>query len=238
MRLHVIADAARAAAWNMAIDEALLEHDRAWLRFYTWDRPSISIGYFQDPTEFDDLAARYPIVRRMTGGGAILHASELTFALAVPGEALPAEITESYARINRAVAAAVGGIAPRSGSESVRSARAQRWCFARATALDLVQADGAKLFGSAQRRTRGRILHHGSLVIARHDETPFTGALLPDHGDWQAEAERLVPELTRTLATELGFEPAPVDAIPEDRWTRAEQLVHERYGDQSSAEEL
>src|SRR4051794_38396264 len=70
---------------QMAADEVLLEHvgvtDRPALRFYAWDRPTLSLGYFQP---FADRPPGLPVVRRPTGGGAIVHDHELTYALALP----------------------------------------------------------------------------------------------------------------------------------------------------------
>src|SRR5947199_7308592 len=80
---------------HMAADEALLGHaaaGRAALRFYTWSEPTLSLGYFQRAAErlADDRLAGLPYVRRPTGGGAIVHHHELTYALALPTGATPA----------------------------------------------------------------------------------------------------------------------------------------------------
>src|SRR5437763_13399975 len=72
---------------HMAADEALLDHaaatGRPALRFYAWDPPTLSLGYFQSAA---DRQPGLPYVRRPTGGGAIFHHCELTYALALPGE--------------------------------------------------------------------------------------------------------------------------------------------------------
>ncbi|MCH7824872.1 MAG: lipoate--protein ligase family protein, partial [Acidobacteria bacterium] len=88
--LRVVVDAGASGAWNMAVDEALLDDpgDGWTLRFYRWDRPTISLGYAQ-PYErgVDTVVARrlgIPVVRRPTGGRAVLHADELTYALTAP----------------------------------------------------------------------------------------------------------------------------------------------------------
>ena len=90
----VVLDDARDGASNLAIDEALLEAEGSWLRFYAWTPATISLGYFQRFEDFADVEGRYPIVRRCTGGGAILHARELTFSIAGPEALLPTALGE------------------------------------------------------------------------------------------------------------------------------------------------
>ena len=89
---RLIIDPPCSGVWNMAVDEALLEWSAetrgcCW-RFYRWDRPTLSLGYFQ---QYDDRAGHAdsrdcPTVRRLTGGGAIVHDAELTYSLIVPAE--------------------------------------------------------------------------------------------------------------------------------------------------------
>ncbi|MCC7425164.1 MAG: hypothetical protein IT428_33255, partial [Planctomycetaceae bacterium] len=88
---HVIVEShPRSGAWNMAIDEALLETavdaEQCTLRFYRWSEPTVSLGYFQKPEEAaaDPLLAGLPIVPRLSGGGAILHHHEWTYSIALP----------------------------------------------------------------------------------------------------------------------------------------------------------
>src|SRR6266850_3451581 len=99
------------AATNMAVDEVLLrtaaQRGRALLRVYSWLKPAVSIGYFQKfPTE---LASKFEIVRRPTGGGLVYHADDTTFTVVVPpGHRLHQLTTvESYRIIHEAVAAAL-----------------------------------------------------------------------------------------------------------------------------------
>jgi len=170
-------DCARDPESNMALDEASLAGDGARLRTYGWQPHAISLGYFQKLDDFADLPPDLPRVRRVTGGGAILHADELTVALALPDRLLSGTISESYASLNGAVIRAVR----RHGHELRAAAPAQadrsRWCFAAPTGLDLVDRNARKVFGSAQRRRGGRVLWHGSLILGRHELTPFTGEL-------------------------------------------------------------
>ena len=170
---------------NMARDESLLAGCEAdspiTLRFYAWSQPTISLGYFQDFTEFERLeppAGDLAVVRRTTGGGAILHDLEVTYSLTVPIDhpLVRDRPNQLYALAHEAIIEAIGG-----GLQMARcyqlppcgesSRRGPFFCFARRHALDVVTADSnglggfSKLAGSAQRRTRGAILQHGSIML-------------------------------------------------------------------------
>src|SRR4051794_28140239 len=97
--------------WNMAMDESLLESaisdNIATLRWYQWSEPTLSLGYFQKSVDlFDEgLLARLPVVRRLSGGGAILHDDELTYCLAIPAsQKLVGQPHELYDIVHGAVA--------------------------------------------------------------------------------------------------------------------------------------
>src|SRR5262245_22040097 len=87
---RLILDSPSPGAWNMAVDEVLLvdaaENNVATLRFYGWNEPTLSLGYFQRYEDRQQHAAsrECAIVRRQTGGGAILHDRELTYSLVLP----------------------------------------------------------------------------------------------------------------------------------------------------------
>lgn len=90
MEAHQLIEGPASGAWNMAVDEALLidaaEHNTAALRFYHWDEPTLSLGYFQRYADRQQHAASLACaaVRRQTGGAAILHDRELTYSLVLP----------------------------------------------------------------------------------------------------------------------------------------------------------
>src|SRR5688500_20216584 len=90
MTSRLLLDVPAPGAWNMAVDEALLEsaalENRCTLRFYRWSEPTLSLGYFQRYEDRRQHAASLSCacVRRASGGGAILHDHELTYSLAVP----------------------------------------------------------------------------------------------------------------------------------------------------------
>ncbi len=187
--LRLLIDPPLSGPDNMARDEALLDAVAAGsspttLRCYQWSTPTVSLGYFQPYADFESVAAvrDFAVVRRTTGGGAILHDRELTYALVVPKphELLADGPTSLYCRMHDAVIAVLGdlGIAARPrGDVSDRPEtfgdRAEPFfCFARQHPLDVV-VGSMKLAGSAQRRTPAGILQHGSIMLeAVHPEQP------------------------------------------------------------------
>jgi lipoyl(octanoyl) transferase len=215
VQLRLIDDDDGEPAWNMALDEALLRAaDRPTLRLYGWRPHAVSLGYFQRLRDFADLPAGTRIVRRPTGGGAIHHAEELTFALALDADCLPADLDRGYELLHDALVRAlrcVGVIAHRLQHGSEPSARpVDRWCFASPGRHDLVAADGRKLCGSAQRRIRtdrgARVLHHGSIVLQRPPLTPFVAAVA-DATNAALAAPPLRRELAREFAAVLALQP-------------------------------
>src|SRR5688572_19512152 len=88
--LRIVFDPPASGPWNMAVDEALLhstaEGGQATLRFYTWEEPTLSLGHFQTLAEREQHQASLacPLVRRASGGGAILHDIELTYSICLP----------------------------------------------------------------------------------------------------------------------------------------------------------
>src|SRR5512135_2244055 len=102
------------AAWNMALDEALLRtaanRHRPLLRFYSWRQPAVSIGYFQKfPAH---LAGKYELVRRPTGGGLVYHGDgvDTTYTIVAPPShpLYKTKTTDAYCAIHEAVATALG----------------------------------------------------------------------------------------------------------------------------------
>jgi len=163
-------------AFNMALDEALMRHaDRPVLRFYSWDPPAISLGYFQPYSEAEDWARRgYVVVRRPTGGGAIFHFRELTFCVALPrGHPLAESTEDAYEAFHGAIVAALQALGvPASIRGRTQDAPPhQPLCFMRTIFCDIVAA-GRKIVGSAQRRTPRGFLQHGSIPIEKNPLTP------------------------------------------------------------------
>lgn len=161
---------------NMAIDEALLDRARATgegvVRVYSWSRPTISFGRNQracgayDPARA--AAAGLDVVRRITGGRALVHHREITYSVTAPVE--DEDLRTSYAGINALLVDALARI----GVAAVVAGRTERLpppgsapCFERPAEGELVHA-GRKLVGSAQVRDHGVWLQHGSLLV--HDD--------------------------------------------------------------------
>ena len=172
-RLHwrLLCDEPLTGARNMALDHALavsLGEGTAVLRLYRWSRPTVSFGRHEPARDVYDrtLGASLGLafVRRPTGGGAVLHEGELTYAVVVPLRALGGPRT-AYRRINEALAAGLrtlGADVAVSEHGSVRRPGAGP-CFQAAAPGEIV-ARGRKLVGSAQARVGGALLQHGAIV--------------------------------------------------------------------------
>ncbi len=168
-------DSPASGAENMARDHALMERAAAsgeWmLRVYAWRAPTISLGRNQTARGLYDLerirARGIGVVRRPTGGRAILHHREITYSVTAPTEAA-GDLHASYKRINRLLVHALRGLgvdariaAPTSRAASPGLAP----CFDEPAAGELTVND-RKLAGSAQWRADGALLQHGSILIA------------------------------------------------------------------------
>lgn len=172
--------APRSGAWNMAVDEALLtsalEQALCTLRWYCWSEPTISLGYFQEASSVPPTAwlQGLPVVRRLSGGGAIVHDRELTYSLAVPAaHPLSSAPRDLYGRVHQEVIRGLAecGFAAALRGEKPAESEARFLCFERRDDFDVVCGD-VKILGSAQRRRKGAILQHGSLVLRRSAHAP------------------------------------------------------------------
>ncbi|HEX8946379.1 MAG TPA: lipoate--protein ligase family protein [Gemmatimonadaceae bacterium] len=162
-------------AENMALDEALMDRAREtgdWvLRIYSWSAPTISLGRNQSARGRYDLdriqTLGLGVVRRPTGGRAILHDREITYSVTAPvGDA--GDLHESYHRINRLLLHGLRslGVAATVANPTTRSAApTMAPCFNEPSAGELT-LDGRKLAGSAQWRSADALLQHGSILVA------------------------------------------------------------------------
>lgn len=166
----------------MAVDEALLESVSSTgvpvLRFYGWKEPTLSLGYFQSAATraAHPASLSLPLVRRSTGGGAIVHDRELTYTLVVPIRDRWGEDHRGlYHQIHSQVVdwlVKAGGQGARLHPGIARAAAEEPFlCFERRADGD-VELAGFKVLGSAQRRTRTALLQHGSLLLARSSGAP------------------------------------------------------------------
>jgi len=214
---RLIYDHPTTGAQNMAIDEAIMIAVAAGdspptLRLYAWNPPTLSLGYGQtwQDADLDRIQQHgWGIVRRITGGKAILHTNELTYSIALPADHPLAKgtIIESYRRISRALIHAVEsfGTSPHADkrAESVKPSQAGPVCFEVPSHYEITTADHRKLIGSAQGRRRGVVLQHGSIPLYG-DITRIVDALAyPTDAEREVARER-VRERAATLADALG----------------------------------
>jgi len=163
----------RSAAMNMAIDEALLESAAApSIRFYRWESPALSFGYFGRFADVADKASERDLVRRWTGGGIVFHGEDLTYSVVIPAKdpvfvEPPMSIYENVHHALRKALVANGEraeLALVAGVVDAGTAIVDRGynCFANPVRAD-VTIDGRKVAGAAQRRTRAGLLQQGSV---------------------------------------------------------------------------
>ncbi len=156
-----------AGAWQMAIDAWMLEQRRPLLRLYRWRRPTLSLGHHQRRLEPCWLAlarsGAIELVRRPSGGRAVLHGGDLTYALVWPEAGGNREQVYRQACGWLQQAFAAFGQPLQFGRQAASSQRSS--CFALSTAADLVHGDGRKRVGSAQLWRQGCLLQHGSIQL-------------------------------------------------------------------------
>jgi lipoate-protein ligase A len=242
---------------NMAIDEALLgacarPGGRPTVRFYGWSTPTVSLGYGQRIDDAVDRAfcrrAGIALVRRATGGGAILHgtpAEEVTYSVTARADAFAGadDVLATYQVVGRGLARGLlrlglrVDVVPR--ERAAPGVAAPAFCFGRTAAYELA-IDGRKLCGSAQRRRAGALLQHGTVLL---DADPARlRAVFPDAPEPDAALATLAGALGRRiafaevvdalaggLAAELGLALVP-GGLSDDEARRAERLVGTKYG--------
>ncbi|MFA0760090.1 MAG: hypothetical protein HZLCBSQH_000178 [Candidatus Fervidibacterota bacterium] len=176
MRWRLICSEPASGAWNMALDEAmLLAHFMGLtpptLRLYRWTPPALSLGLLQPCNEEWErrcASMGFDLVRRPSGGGAVLHQHEVTYAVVVDGRLCPqgSSVLTTYRWLEGGLRAALKrlGIEPDPPFSPDRPVPSASFCYARLTGADL-SVGGRKLCGSAQARRRNFLLQHGSLPL-------------------------------------------------------------------------
>ena len=238
MLCRLLHDPAASGAWNMAVDEALLaaaaEEGLCTLRFYGWEEPTLSLGYFQEYADRAGHAAssRCPCVRRASGGGAILHDREITYSFAVPP-------SSNWAKKHLALyvafhAALVDVLAARDFSAALCQAagrerdRVQPFlCFLRHAPGDVLVGE-IKIAGSAQRRYGGAVVQHGSILLDRSASAPELPGLNDLGGGTLAEND-LLDAWRQKLAEKMDLEFQPGSLAAAEK-CRAAELAAEKYG--------
>ncbi|MFK7693116.1 biotin/lipoate A/B protein ligase family protein [Paenibacillus sp. HJGM_3] len=179
-------------AYNMAVDEAILTAHSEGLvpptvRFYGWDPPTLSIGYFQKAEQEVDFEAversGVGFVRRATGGRAVLHDKELTYSIIVsenyPG--MPTTVNEAYRVLSEGLVLGFRKLGLRAEMVSLASEEEKlkystagsAACFDSPSWYELV-VEGRKVAGSAQTRQKGVVLQHGSILLELDVEQLFS----------------------------------------------------------------
>lgn len=242
---------------NMAVDEALLDafdpgRSAPALRLYGWNPPALSLGRFQQPERVLDLRRcredGVPVVRRITGGGAIFHADELTYSIVCAPRHLPpaATVKESYRHLTgflldfyRGLGLPAAWAVDAAGDGSPLGARTD-FCFAGREDFDIL-AGGRKIGGNAQRRLRDAIFQHGSIplldrvpdglgyLLERPDGASLSTTDLRSLGV-EAPAEALKGRLAAAFAASLGIDLSASGLTPEEQ-ARAEALRRGKYAE-------
>jgi lipoyl(octanoyl) transferase len=230
-------------AWNMAVDEAILEavgggESLPTLRLYAWDPACLSLGYAQPFTDVDipRLQKRgWEVVRRPTGGRAVLHTDELTYSVIAPlDEARVAgTVLESYHRLAQALVEALNLLTCTSisnaGSMQVevhenspisRSSGTNPVCFEVPSTYEIT-VGGRKLVGSAQARRKSGVLQHGSLPLSGDLTRILQVLAFSDEEARSLAAERLIMRAT-TVENALDRKVS---------WDEAARAIAKAFGD-------
>ncbi len=198
-------------SWQMAIDAWLLEQAQPALRLYRWQRPCLSLGYHQHrlAPHWLNLAQRGAIelVRRPTGGQAVLHGGDLTYALVWPNP--PLNRLQAYAQTCGWLEKVFEQLQMplRRGRQPATLAASS--CFATSTAADLVHPDGSKRIGSAQVWRGGVLLQHGSIQVAPNQELwrEVFGSAPPSLPDLKCTVDQLETVLLEQVDQALPLPP-------------------------------
>ena len=219
-------------AWNMAVDEAILEavfrqESPPTLRLYAWEPACLSLGLAQLYEEVDIQSLNrkgWDLVRRPTGGRAILHTDELTYSVIAPQNEprVRGGVLESYLRLSQALLKALMlmGLSPEANQKSSNSASGQPnpVCFEVPSNYEIT-VNGLKLIGSAQARRKEGVLQHGALPLYG-DLTRIISVLqFSNEQDRSYAKERLLAHAT-TVERELGSAP---------QWERASKAFQEAF---------
>jgi lipoate-protein ligase A len=225
--------------WNMAVDEALLEslgeQGACGWRFYEWREPTLSLGYFQacDDRRRHPASLHCPLVRRASGGGAILHDVELTYSLVVAADTeLALQRERLYRTVHETLIDALAQLGVNGASLFGKArrdspSRQPFLCFQRRAPGDVIYGV-TKIAGSAQRRRRGAVLQHGSILLAQSDAAPeLPGIKELTEKEFAADALRnaWLPRLEDHLGLDFSNR-----SLTSEEQHRAEELVQSKYG--------
>jgi lipoyl(octanoyl) transferase len=249
-------------AWNMAVDESILEsmgrdNPLPTLRLYAWQPACLSLGYAQPLTDVDMprlQACGWELVRRPTGGRAVLHVDELTYSVIAPlnEPRVAGSVLESYRRLAQALVRALEllrlPVQVNENSASTPASAPNPVCFEVPSTYEIT-VDGKKLVGSAQARRKEGVLQHGSLPLVGDLARILQVLAFPDKAARSHAAERLLSRATTVetaLGRQVGWDEAaraciaafqsvlalqlqPGDLTPQEN-ARADELARDKYG--------
>jgi len=218
---------------NMAADETLMESAAASvasLRFYGWLEATLSLGYFQAEKLrlCDPRLAGLPFVRRPSGGATLIHHHELTYCLALP-VGTPWQTGESWlCRMHGLIAAALDelGVPAVPQAAGTEPPFAGLLCFQHFTAGDLL-IGSAKIVGSAQRRQRGALMQHGSILLAQSPYAPDLPGIL-ELSRHELKAAEICEAVQRVFARTTGWPLVPSEWKPWES-NRVHDLATTKY---------
>jgi len=202
MKWNLILDGPGDPAYNMGLDEALLnarieERIPVTVRIYSWSPPAITLGYskeLENELDLDECRKRGVVaIRRITGGGAVLHEHEATYSVIAPVSHFGDNITESYRYVSKALIAALKRLG----------------LAAEFAPVNDVLVSGRKISGSAQIRRGDTVLQHGTILIKTDIEKMFSLLRIPD-GKLRrksiAAASDRVTSLEKELDREISYD--------------------------------
>ena len=256
-------------AWNMAVDESILEHvgrgeSIPTLRLYAWTPACLSLGHAQPFADVDVTRLKqhgWEVVRRATGGRAILHTDELTYSITAPlnEPRVEGSVLESYNRLAQALLLAVKSLdipVEMKEGKSNENGILNPVCFEVPSTYEIT-VNGKKLIGSAQARKKEGVLQHGSLPLAG-DLTRICQALVFENESERENAAKRLLERATTVESALGREASWETAaqafvgafeaqlglsfergeLSESESRRADELVREKYDHPSWTERV
>jgi len=222
----IVDDFPNSGVFNMAMDSALLQlaadRETSVVRIYEWSEPTVTLGYFQvaeldTQTPFPEL----PSVRRLSGGGAILHHHEITYSLVLPASHSARQDPSSvYEVVHRAIISLFQEVGAECQLRSDFDAENPVFstaptggipepflCFLRKNPNDVVHKTGNKVVGSAQRRRKGVTLQHGSIILKSSFLAPQVPGIVNLSADFSVSAfwKKLPPVIAAAIGESWNF---------------------------------
>jgi lipoate-protein ligase A len=230
-RAEVIVDETpMSGRFNMAMDAAMLDlgatRDVSVVRIYRWCEPTVSVGYFQGSSDQQESPfPGLPTVRRLSGGGAILHDLEITYSCTLPAShPVRQDPSELYGIIHRSLIKLLRecGVVCMlrnefdakllstfrdelaSGQQNTHPTAEPFLCFLRSNPNDIVHESGIKIVGSAQRRRKGITMQHGSILLSASEVCPGVKGILQLAEEFDAKhfSSRLPELIADSIAQE------------------------------------